>query len=91
MAPSDSQHPEIGVREERGEEEKKAEKTKQNKHRGYFTPAAAGLGQTSHGGREGTRKSNRGRGTKKGNREGRKRFYNTEIIKQRNHCVVRKI
>lgn len=37
MAPSDSQHPEIGDRQERGEEEKKAEKTKQNKQRLLYT------------------------------------------------------
>lgn len=54
MAPSDSQHPEIGVREEGGEEEREEEvgRTKQNKHRGNFTLAGAKLGQTSHGGRD---------------------------------------
>lgn len=38
------------------------EKTKQNKQRGNFTPAGAGLGQTSQGGRDGARKSNGERG-----------------------------
>lgn len=54
MAPSDSQHPEIGAeveeeKEEDEEGEEEVDETKQNKHRGHSRAAAAGLGQPSHG------------------------------------------
>lgn len=65
------------------------EKIKQNKHNGNFIPARAGLGQTGQAGRDGTRKSNGGRGRKqKGKQRRRKIFYNTEIIKQGKYSVV---
>lgn len=40
------------------------EKTKQNKHRGNFTPAGVGLGRTRQGERDDARKSNGERGMK---------------------------
>lgn len=58
MAPSDSQHPEIGAEVEEGEEE--VDETKQNKHRGHSRAAAAGLGQPSHGRVWGLRGSKQG-------------------------------
>lgn len=63
MAPSDSQHPEIGaeVEEEEDEEgEEEVDETKQNKHRGHSRAAAAGLGQPRHGRVWGRRGSEQG-------------------------------
>lgn len=54
------------------------EKTKQNKHRGYFTLAAAGLGHTSQGGRDGVTRGHRGKGGKEGNGS-----EQTETVQQR--------
>lgn len=60
------------------------EKTKQNKQRGYFTLATAGLGHTSLGGRDRVTRGHRGKGTKEGNRS-----EQTETVKHAGKILLK--
>lgn len=65
MAPSDSQQPEIGVREE----EEEVGKTKQNKHRGNFKLPGLGLDRQATKGEMVQGRATEEGELKKGNRE----------------------
>ena len=67
------------------------EKTKQNKHRGNFTPSGARIGQISQRGRDVARKSDRGRGRKqKGENREREGEKNYKYRNNKRKCVIRK-
>lgn len=74
MAPSDSQHPEIGVRVERRRKRWRKQK-KTNIESTLNRLTVAGIGQTSHGGKEGAKKGNRGGGTKRENKRVKKKIF----------------